>query len=146
MGCSPPGSSVLGISQTRILEWVVISFSRGFSQPKDGTHMSCIGRWILYHWDTRKAFVIVCFVLVTELCLTLCDPVDYSLPEPSVHGTLQARILESVAESFTRGSFDPGIEPRSLALASGLSAYWVTREALVIVQASAKCYSWNSQR
>ena len=47
--CSPPGSSVHGISQARILEWVVISFSRGSSQPRDQTHVSSIGRQILYH-------------------------------------------------------------------------------------------------
>ena len=34
MSCSPPGSSVHGISQTRILKWVPISFSRGFSSPR----------------------------------------------------------------------------------------------------------------
>ena len=33
--CSPPGSSIHGILQTRILEWVALSFSRGFSQPRD---------------------------------------------------------------------------------------------------------------
>ena len=37
MDCSPPGSSVHRISQARILEWVAISFSRGFSQPRAGT-------------------------------------------------------------------------------------------------------------
>ena len=36
-------------------------------------------------------------------CLTLCDPVDYSPPGSSVHGILQARILEWVAISFSRG-------------------------------------------
>ena len=35
MDCSPPGSSVLGISLARILEWVAISFSKGSSQPRD---------------------------------------------------------------------------------------------------------------
>ena len=35
MGCSPPGSSIHGILQARILEWVAISFSRGFSRPRD---------------------------------------------------------------------------------------------------------------
>ena len=39
--CSPPGSSVHGISQARILEWVAISFSRGSSQPRDQTCVSC---------------------------------------------------------------------------------------------------------
>ena len=40
--CSPPGSSVHGILQARILEWVAISFSRGSSQPRDQTHVSRI--------------------------------------------------------------------------------------------------------
>ena len=55
MDCSPPGSSVLGISQVRILEWVAISSSRGSSWPRDQTILSCIGRWILYHWANREA-------------------------------------------------------------------------------------------
>ena len=54
MDCSPPGSSVHGISQARILEWVAISFSRGSSQPRDWTCISCIGRRVLYPWDTRE--------------------------------------------------------------------------------------------
>ena len=41
-GCSPPGYSVRGILQARILEWVAIPFSRGSSQPRDGTWVSCI--------------------------------------------------------------------------------------------------------
>ena len=47
--CSPPGSSVPGISQARILEWVAISPSRGSSRPRDQTCVSCIGGRILYH-------------------------------------------------------------------------------------------------
>ena len=39
---SPPGPSVHGISLARIMEWIAISFSRGFSQPRDQTHISCI--------------------------------------------------------------------------------------------------------
>ena len=53
--CSLPGSSVHGISQARILEWVAISFSRGSSWPRDGTcisYISCIGRQIRYHCTT----------------------------------------------------------------------------------------------
>ena len=50
---NPPGSSVCGIFQARILEWVAISFSRGSSQPRDQTHISygsCTGRQVLYQW------------------------------------------------------------------------------------------------
>ena len=53
MDCSPPGSSVHGILQTRILEWVAISSSRGPSRRRDPTHVShvsCVGRWVLYHY------------------------------------------------------------------------------------------------
>ena len=58
MDCSPPGSSVHGVSQARILEWVAIFYSRGSSQPRDPSHVSCIsciGRWDLHHWNTRKS-------------------------------------------------------------------------------------------
>ena len=44
---------------------------------------------------------------VTQSCPTLCDPVDCTLPGSSVHGILQARILEWVAISFSRGSSRP---------------------------------------
>ena len=55
MDCSLPGSSVYGIFQARILEWVAISSSRGSSWPRDWTRVSCIGRQMLYHWATREA-------------------------------------------------------------------------------------------
>ena len=58
MDCSLPDSSVRGISQARILEWVAISSSRGSSPPRDPTHISCvscIGGWILYCWATYEA-------------------------------------------------------------------------------------------
>ena len=55
MDCSPPGSSVHGILQPRILEWVAISFSRGSSQPKDWTRVSCIAGRLFSIWATRKA-------------------------------------------------------------------------------------------
>ena len=42
MDCSLPGSSALGIFQAGILEWVAISYSRGSSQPRDSTHISCV--------------------------------------------------------------------------------------------------------
>ena len=72
MGCSPPGSSVYGISHARILEWVATSFSRRSPQPRDQNHISCIGRRILYHWATREAHglnhVTLKFPMVTYRC------------------------------------------------------------------------------
>ena len=47
-------SSVHGNSQLRILEWVATAFSRGSSPPRNRTCISCIDRWILYHWATRE--------------------------------------------------------------------------------------------
>ena len=48
MDCSLTGSSVYGISQARILEWVAIPFSRGSSQPRDRTWLSCTGKESAY--------------------------------------------------------------------------------------------------
>ena len=56
MHCSLPSSSVHGISQVRILEGVATCFSKGSSQPRDRTHVSCIGRWVRYHWANREAW------------------------------------------------------------------------------------------
>ena len=52
MDCRLPGSSVHGILQAKILEWVAVPSSRGPSRPRDRTCVSwvfCIGRWVLYH-------------------------------------------------------------------------------------------------
>ena len=51
-------------------------------------------------------------VLVAQSCPTLCDPMDCSPPESSIHGILQARVLEWVDMPSSRGS-DSGIEPES---------------------------------
>ena len=58
--CSPPGSSVHGIFQARILEWAAISSSRGSSRPKDLNRISCvscIGRRILYRCTTCETIM-----------------------------------------------------------------------------------------
>ena len=58
-------------------------------------------------------------VLVTQSCLTLCDPMDCSPPGSSVHGILQARILEWVAFPFSRGSSQPRDETQVSCIAGG---------------------------
>ena len=55
MDCSPPGSSVHGILQARILAWVAIPFSRGSSQPRDQIQVSCIAGRFFTIWGTREA-------------------------------------------------------------------------------------------
>ena len=59
MDCSLPGSSVHGIFQARVLEWVAISFSWRSFQSRDWTCVSCIGRRILYHRAIWEAHLIV---------------------------------------------------------------------------------------
>ena len=55
------------------------------------------------HTKTYKRIAVVAKLL--KFCLTLCDPRDCSLPGSSIHGILQARILEWVAVPSSRGSF-----------------------------------------
>ena len=56
MDLRPPGSSVHGILQARILEWVAIPFSRGSSWPSDGTRVSHIAGRFLTVWATSEVF------------------------------------------------------------------------------------------
>ena len=106
MNCSLPGSCVHEIFQTRILEWVAVSFSRGSSQPKDWTCVSYIGRQILYLYATREANIAdslssaaAAALKSLQSCPTLWDPIDGSPPGSPVPGILQARTLEKVAIS-----------------------------------------------
>ena len=55
MDCSPPGSSVHGILQARVLEWVAIPFSRRSSWPRDRTWVSCTAGRFFTIWASRKA-------------------------------------------------------------------------------------------
>ena len=57
MDCSPPDSSVHGVFQARILEWVSIPFSRRSSQPRDQTQVSCIADRVFIVWATRESLL-----------------------------------------------------------------------------------------
>ena len=78
--CSPPGSSVHGILQARILEWVAISF-----EPRSP----------ILQADALTSSVQ--FSSVTQLCPTLCNPTDCNLAGSSIHGIFQAGVLEWLA-------------------------------------------------
>ena len=106
---SLPGSSVHRILQARILEWVVMLFSRGSFQPRDWTQVSDIAGKFFTVWATREAQRQMKWseVKVAQSCLILCDHMDCSLPGSSVHRILQVRILEWVPISFSRGSSQP---------------------------------------
>ena len=105
MDRSLPGSSVHGILQARILEWVL----QGLLQTQ-GSNLNILS---LLHWQVvslplvppEKPLYLTTKTL--QSCLTLCNHTVCSLPGSSVHEILQARILEWVAISFSRGTFRP---------------------------------------
>ena len=133
MNCSLPGPLSVGIFQARTLEWAYPS-SRRSSQPKDQTQVSHIAGRFFIIWAIREAqeywsgwpissprdlpnprikikSLTHQVKWKSSVMSTLCDPMDYT-----VHGILQARILEWAAFPFSRGSSNPGITPRSPAL------------------------------
>ena len=69
-----------------------------------------------------KIITTSCAVL-SQSCLTVCDPMDYSLPDSSVHGILQTRILEWVPCPPPGELNNPGIEPESCTLHAGSLPY-----------------------
>ena len=73
----------------------------------------------------------MCCANSLQLCLTLCDPVDCSLPGSSVRGILQAGILEWVAIPFSKGSSQPRDRIQVSWTAVELFIVWATREAHV---------------
>ena len=87
--------------------------------PVMNTHMKCIHLCIWFVWYIK---------LVAQSCLTLCDPMDCSPPGFSVHGILQARILEWVAICFSRGSSWPRDQTQVSCIAGRFFTIWATRE------------------
>ena len=79
----------------------------------------------LYSWRMLITFDILSEVKVAQSCLTTCDPIYYT-----VHGILQARILESVAFPFSRGSSQPKDQTQVSHIAGRLFTSWATMEAL----------------
>ena len=106
----------------------------------------------LNRWTTRKvsglyllilclsfSFPLACEVSeVAQSCLTLCYPVEYSPPGSSVYGIFQARILEWVAISFSRGSSQPRDQPSS----PTLQADALTSEPPGILLKIVSCYKY----
>ena len=100
----------LALLLTRLtLYWVLGSF---FGIESQGTwsrlkaRSACWGTEFVHH-STIFLFALAHGVYLLQSCLTLCDTMDCSQPDSSVHGILQARILEWVAISFSKGPFRP---------------------------------------
>ena len=87
MDCSLPGSSVYGILQAGILEWVAIPFSGIF--PTQGSNPNLpYYRQILYDLSHQEAQIYYQFSSVAQSCLALCDPMNRSTPGLPVHHQL----------------------------------------------------------
>ena len=100
MNCSLPGSSVHGIFQARILKWVVISFSRGSFQPRDDLS-------VLVKDAATSCHVVLCCAWLLSHVWLCATPWVVACQAPLSMGILQARILEWVAVSFSRGFAQP---------------------------------------
>ena len=144
---SPPSSSIHGILQARILEWVVISSSRDLPTP--GIEPVCPaspalagnslplkppGKPMNIYVLNNIAYIMCVCILSCSVMSDSLDPMDYSLPGSSVHGILQARILDPVALQrkipSPRGSAWPRDWTASL-VSPALQAnsyHWDTRE------------------
>ena len=78
----------------------------------------------------EKTPVFIIKVLVTKSCLTLCDPLDYSLPGSSVHGILQARYWIGLPFPSPGELLNPGMDQTPIScIADGFLTVWATREA-----------------
>ena len=117
---------------SRVLEWVVISFSGGSSQPRDQTQVSHIVGRRFTIWANREVLNFPAAAAATSLqsCPTLCDPTDGSPPGFSVHGVSQARkwvgshfLLQGIF--LTQGS-NPGLPHCRQTL------YWLSHQGSLI--------------
>ena len=96
------------------LLWLYDLLSPGCEQPRDSIdgHRPATDTGDLAFWQNVWSRGL--HECMLSHSVDSCDPMDYSLPESSVHVIFQARIPEWVAISFSRGSSDPGTEPLSL--------------------------------
>ena len=81
---------------------------------------------------------------VAQSCPTLCSPMDCSLPGSSSHGIFQARVLEWVAISFSRGSSWPRDRTQVSPTAGRCFTVWATREAQT--DTKEKCFHWYERK
>ena len=90
MDCSLLGSSVCGIFQARVLEWIAISFSGGSSRPRNRTrvsHVSCTGRWLLYQLSYQGIPEIYMLSSLLEATTS-----HFALIESRVSGNLESQL------------------------------------------------------
>ena len=119
----------IGILQAGILKWVAITSSREFPTQKWNPHLLSPLHWKMsFLPPVPPGKPKVKFKLLSHVGL-FCDPKDCSLPDSSVHGIFQARILEWVAIPLSRGSSQPRDWTRVSCTAGGFFTIWAIREA-----------------
>ena len=110
-------------------------------EPRDRTRVYRIGGRCFNLWATREAKK---RKKVAQSCPTLCNPMDCSLPGSSVHGIFQARILEWVAISFSRGSSQTRDWTWVFCIVGRCFTIWATREVKVSLNVTVKVYfKWD---
>ena len=96
-----------------------------------------VASWKCY-WFIIIIIILINVYLVTQSCLTLCEPIDCSPPGFSVHGILQARILEWIAISFSRGFSQPRGRTQVSHIAGRCFNLWATSWAWRVKEESEK--------
>ena len=109
--------------------------------PWDSTKLHFSKR--MHHFVSQQTLMIISVALLLhqhlqslQLSLTLCNPMDCSLPGSSLHGIFQARIVEWVSMSFSRRSSRPRYWTQVSTIVGRLFTVWATGEALPIVSAT----------
>ena len=129
MDCSPPGSSVHGISQARVLEWGAIAFSRGILTLYLNGKIKLVSRREILIFVEPPVLLKLLRKCELLSCVQLFGtPMDCSQPDSSVHGTFQSRILEWVAIPSPRGSSQPRDWTRISHIVDRFFTIWATRE------------------
>ena len=126
MNCSPPGSSVRGILQVRILEWVPTAFSRGSSQPRERTQVWCIaGRLFTSEppgtppsYDSQHLYFFSSLSKMNKIILSW-------LTLSMRHDVISNREHHSPMKSYYTGSFLSSITDYVIYLSSGGSLKYI---------------------
>ena len=129
---SAPGPSTCLMHPTCTPMFIAALFiiARTWKQPRCPSADECIRKlWYIYTMEYYSAIKKNSFQSVVQSCLTLWDPMDCSLPGSSIYGISEARVLEWVAASFSRGSYQSRDWTQVSRSAGRCFTTWATREA-----------------
>ena len=141
MDCSLPGSSIHGILQARILEWIATSYSRGYSWFRgqiDISCYSCIGRWILYHWATWEAHFLNRFIVFFLLGLRVFQYIlvtFYQICDFKIFSPISDLAFHSVSSILQKSKV-------LISMVSNLSFFFIIDYAFVLYLRNL-CLTWG---